>query len=257
MAMLEFEMIGGLNQTNLILSFALILVLMVVSRVRHILNEAGTWAAAALGLGVAIAGHWTWLLILLSFLVGGFSVTRWRYAEKLAKGFNEGLEGERDWTNVFANGGVPLLISVIALWTGDWQSLLPVFAASVAVAASDTFASEFGCLDNRVRMITTMKRCEPGVNGGFSPRGQLAAFVGAGSIALISATLGVLVGADALDHPIHFILGITAIGFIGCQVDSVLGAVLENRGYIGKGTVNALAISAGAVLAWFVLPMFG
>ena len=57
---MEFEMVGGIDQTNLVISFALILILMIVSRVRNILNEAGTWAAAALGLGVAIGGHWTW-----------------------------------------------------------------------------------------------------------------------------------------------------------------------------------------------------
>ena len=48
-------------------------------------------------------------------------------------------------------------------------------------------------------------------------------------------------------------LWVCLIGFLGCQVDSVLGAVLENRGYIGKGTVNALAIAAGALMASAVL----
>ena len=76
---MEFEMVGGMAQTNLVISFALILILMIVSRVRHILNETGTWAAAILGLGVAIAGHWTWLVILLGFLTAGFAATRWRY----------------------------------------------------------------------------------------------------------------------------------------------------------------------------------
>ncbi len=250
------EMVGGLKETNLMISIFLVLILMVVSRVRKVLNEAGTWAAAGLGLGVAIAGHWSWLIILLSFLTAGFAATKWRYSEKSEKGFNEGEDGERDWTNVIANGGIPLVISLIALYTENWQALLPVFAASVAVAASDTFASEFGCLEPRVWMITTMKKCEPGVNGGFSVKGQLAAFVGAGLIALIGAVLGVLLSADALDQPIHFVLGVTAIGFIGCQIDSVLGATLENRGLIGKGTVNALAIGCGAILAWYVLPIF-
>ena len=29
------------------------------------------------------------------------------------------------------------------------------------------------------------------------------------------------------------------IGWIGCQIDSLLGALLENRGFMTKGTVNA------------------
>ncbi len=253
--MMEFVMIGGLNQTNLIISLVLIGILMVVSRVRHILNEAGTWAAAILGVGVAIAGHWTWLVILLGFLTAGFAATRWRYDDKRAKGLHEGDEGERDWTNVVANGGIPLIVAILAIYTEDWENLLPVFAAAVAVAASDTFASEFGCLDERVYMITTMKKCEPGINGGFSPTGQLAAVSGALLIALIGTALGMFVGAEALKEPLEFIASITIIGFIVCQIDSLFGALLENRGYIGKGTVNTLAIASGALIACYFYPI--
>ena len=252
---MEFEMVGGLDQTNLAISFALVLILMIISRLRHILNEEGTWAAAVLGLGVAIAGHWSWLVILLSFLGSGFAATRWKYGEKVEKGLHEGAEGERGWTNVVANGGVPLLVSIIAAVKGDWETMFPVFAAAVAVAASDTFASEFGCLDERVYMITTMKRCEQGINGGFSPTGQLAAIIGGLLIAIISLGFGTMFGAEAVASPAEFILGITLNGFIGCQIDSVFGAVLENRGLIGKGTVNALAIGSGALIAACLHPI--
>ena len=252
---MEFEMVGGLDQANLAISFALVLILMIISRLRHILNEEGTWAAAVLGLGVAIAGHWSWLVILLSFLGSGFAATRWKYGEKVEKGLHEGAEGARGWTNVVANGGVPLLVSIIAAVTGDWETMFPVFAAAVAVAASDTFASEFGSLDERVYMITTMKRCEQGINGGFSPTGQLAAIIGGLLIAIISLGFGTMFGAEAVTSPAEFILGITLIGFIGCQIDSVFGAVLENRGLIGKGTVNALAIGSGALIAACLHPI--
>jgi len=230
---------------------------MVISRIRKILNESGTWAAAIMGLVVAIGGHWTWLVTLLAFLSAGFFVTRWRYDEKKEMGFNEGEDGERDWTNVISNGGVPMLISLYAFITEDWQELLPIFVASVAVATSDTFASEVGCLDKRVYMITTLKKCEPGLNGGFSPNGQIAALVGALLISLVATALGMLVGAEALSSPVEFIVSISIIGFLGCQVDSLLGALLENRGYIGKGTVNTLAIATGAIIACYFHPIIG
>ena len=51
---MDFEMVGGLDQTNIVISSTLILILMVISRVRNVLNESGTVAAAVLGLGVAI-----------------------------------------------------------------------------------------------------------------------------------------------------------------------------------------------------------
>ena len=210
-----------------------------------------------MGLVVAIGGHWTWLVTLLAFLSAGVFVTRWRYDEKKEMGFNEGEDGERDWTNVISNGGVPMLISLYAFITEDWQELLPIFVASVAVATSDTFASEVGCLDKRVYMITTLKKCEPGLNGGFSPNGQIAALVGALLISLVATALGMLVGAEALSSPVEFIVSISIIGFLGCQVDSLLGALLENRGYIGKGTVNTLAIATGAIIACYFHPIIG
>ena len=252
---MNLEMVGGFNQTNLLISVALVMILMVISRIRKILNESGTWAAAIMGLVVAIGGHWTWLVTLLAFLSAGFFVTRWRYDEKKEMGFNEGEDGERDWTNVISNGGVPMLISLYAFITEDWQELLPIFVASVAVATSDTFASEVGCLDKRVYMITTLKKCEPGLNGGFSPNGQIAALVGALLISLVATALGMLVGAEALSSPVEFIVSISIIGFLGCQVDSLLGALLENRGYIGKGTVNTLAIATGAIIACYFHPI--
>tara|TARA_B100000214_G_scaffold117491_1_gene82972 strand:- start:4424 stop:5191 length:768 start_codon:yes stop_codon:yes gene_type:complete len=254
---MNLEMVGGFNQTNLLISVALVMILMVISRIRKILNESGTWAAAIMGLVVAIGGHWTWLVTLLAFLSAGFFVTRWRYDEKKEMGFNEGEDGERDWTNVISNGGVPMLISLYAFMTEDWQELLPIFVASVAVATSDTFASEIGCLDNRVYMITTLKKCEPGLNGGFSPNGQIAALVGALLISLVATALGMLVSAEALSSPVEFIVSISIIGFLGCQVDSLLGALLENRGYIGKGTVNTLAIATGAIIACYFHPIIG
>ena len=46
---------------------------------------------------------------------------------------------------------------------------------------------------------------------------------------------------------------ITIVGWLGCQIDSVLGALLENRGLMTKGTVNAAAISVGIVLTYLLL----
>jgi uncharacterized membrane protein len=46
---------------------------------------------------------------------------------------------------------------------------------------------------------------------------------------------------------------VAGLGFLGCQIDSVLGAVLENRGLLNKGSVNALSIIAGVALMWFYL----
>ena len=46
---------------------------------------------------------------------------------------------------------------------------------------------------------------------------------------------------------------VAGLGFLGCQIDSVLGAVLENRGFLTKGSVNALSIIAGVALMWLYM----
>ena len=244
------EIVGGLDKTNLLVSVSLVAILTIVSKLRNILDGPGIATAIILGSIVGIMGHWTWLLILLGFLAAGSAATKWRWEEKSEKGFAESEDGHREWSNVVANGGVPGVIAIFAFFNESWDSLLPVYGAAIAVAAADTFASEFGCVDPRVRMITTMKRCEPGLNGGWSPNGQMAAFVGAILIALLTWSLGWILQGGTTDGAFTFIAVVTIIGWIGCQIDSVLGATLENRGLIGKGQVNALSIACGSLIAW-------
>ena len=102
-----------------------------------------------------------------------------------------------------------------------------MFSAAVAVAASDTFASEIGCMDDNVRMITTFKRCDAGINGGFSPSGQIAALVGSGLIGLLSfPALYLTTGTTDIQIGLTLSGAVIVIGWLGCQMDSLLGAVL-------------------------------
>ena len=166
---------GGFVSGNITVTSILIIGLIAASSKARILDSKGIIAAAMLGFLVGCLGHWTWLLLLLAFLLSSHIATKWRFEEKSALGLNESSDGHRGWINVAANGGMPALVAILAFALDDWENGLWMFGASVAVATSDTWASEIGSLDNRVRMITTMKPCKAGVNGGFSPNGQLAA----------------------------------------------------------------------------------
>ncbi len=234
----------GLTQGNLLVTISIVSVLILLSEKYRVLDRTGVYAAAALGITVGALGHWTWLVILLGFLGTAHKATKWRFEEKTAKGLSESSDGHRSWGNVVANGGLPGLVAIIAFFMDDHENGLWLFSAAVAVAAADTFASEIGCLDERVRMITTMKKCEPGLNGGFSPNGQIAALVGSSIIAAL---------AFLSEQNLELAGMIALIGWLGCQVDSVLGAVLENRGFMTKGTVNAGAITFGIIAMWWYL----
>ena len=246
-------LLEGINQGNLIITSIVILILVIASTKARFLDTAGVAAAVVIGLLVGLLGHWSWLLILLSFLVFSHLATKWKFEDKKSRNMAESDDRHRGWENVFANGGIPALIATIAFLNEEWEYGLWMFGAAVSVAAADTFASEFGCLDDNVRMITTLKKCEPGINGGFSKTGQIAAFCGALIIGLMTFSAWYVTNLDELiGDGISLMLAVLVIGWIGCQIDSFLGAWFENRGYLTKGGVNTLAITSGMLImfAW-------
>ena len=116
-----------------------------------------------------------------------------------------------------------------------------MFVSTITVAGADTIASEIGVRDDRVYMITTGKRVEPGINGGVSPLGTATSTVAS----LLIAILGWGVVTESLGW---MLLIPFAMGVLGNLLDSVFGAVLENPGYISKYTNNCSTALIGAVV---------
>lgn len=233
---------------SIIITSILVIGLVIAATRANILDKNGIIAATILGMAVGGLGGWYWLLTLLVFLLTSHKVTKYRFEEKKLRGMSESDDGHRGWQNVVANGGLAGLVALFSfIFGGELGAGYLVFATAVSVAAADTFASEVGCLDDRVRMITTMKKCEPGVNGGWSPSGQAAAFIGSLLIGIFSLPYLILIG-ESIAVSVFLIVG---VGWLGCQIDSILGATLENRGFLTKGSVNSLSITAGILIVAF------
>lgn len=225
--------------------------------VRDVLTWDGSVAAFAVGFLIGIFGDILWLFLLLLFLVTSFFATRYRFANKRRLGAQEGLRGERRATNVLANGLAPTVIAILS-----FAGLPPLpkevfgllFVSAIAVAASDTLASELGVLSPRTYLITTLERVRPGTNGGVSWLGQGAALVAALYTALMAwiflSVLPGILGQPATFPATPWLLAVpVVVGFLGCQMDSVVGATLEMRGWVSKKTTNLIATSVGALLA--------
>ena len=228
------------------ISIILVAALLLVSKLRDMLDSSGLLAAMVVGLTVSLLGHWTWLVILVVFLFVGSMATKWRFEEKRALSIQESNEGARGWRNVMANGAAASLVAALGWFgEGDWYFL--AVACSVSVALSDTLASEIGSLDPRTRSIITLEAVPPGTNGGMSPTGTAAALHGALLIAAVTVLLAPVYGEPMSATSIFVV--VTIVGWLGCQVDSILGELLENKGYIGKHTVNFLATLSGAAMA--------
>ena len=229
-----------------IISVVLVLALLLLSRVRDLLDNSGLFAATITGLTVSLLGHWTWLIALFIFLIIGSLATKWKLEEKKLLSLEEANEGLRSWKNVLANGGAVSLMAVYNFISPGEEWIYFAAIASISVALSDTLASEIGSLDTRTRSITTLQSVPAGTNGGMSPTGTVAALIGA----IIISIIGVIFSPeDSTINDINLLLMLTLIGWLGCQVDSLLGALLENRGYLGKHSVNFLATFSGSILA--------
>ncbi len=228
---------------------------------KEVLTLDGTIAAFFVGLVIGVFGDVTWLLLLLFFLLSSFIATRYRFALKEAMGVQEGKKGERRASNVLANGVAPMAAAVLSFAA---PGVLPrpasgvIFLSALAVAGSDTLASEIGVLSPHAYLITTFKRVTPGTDGGISALGQLCALLAAVYTALFGwLVLGLFAQSYALDPTVPveggFLIVPALIGFVGCQLDSVVGATLERRGLVNKKTTNLIATCAGAVLAYAAL----
>jgi len=236
----------------------------VASYTRKIFDLSGSLSAFVVGMVIGICGNWLWLLLLMIFLVSSFFATKYRFEWKRSQGFQEGTKGERSWRNVAANGAIPTLIAFASfvaeaaapsstgtsgIFPKDIASFL--FVSAIAVAASDTAASEIGIVDPRVYLITTFERTKRGTDGGISLTGQFAAFVAAAYTSVIAYVLFAFLNKGLLAGPATLFVPMLC-GFLGCQIDSVIGATLERDGKIGKLGNNFSSIGLGTLIAFLL-----
>ncbi len=111
--------------------------------------------------------------------------------------------------------------------------------AAMAEAAADTVSSEIGqVFGGRPRMITNLQIVEPGRDGAVSLMGTLA-----GSLA---AAIVAGVGTLALRGDARVFAASCAGGLFGLLFDSLLGATLEQFGWLNNDAVNFLSTAAAA-----------
>lgn len=215
--------------------------------------------AAAFGIVIVLFAGFPYLALLVLFVAASALATRYRFDEKKRQALQEGRSGERGVSNVVAHIVLPTAIAVAGgvsppVLSSNATPLL--FASALSFGASDTFASEFGVLAGRAKSILTGREVPPGTNGGVSRFGQLFAIVGAVTTALVGLLL-FWVFHNPLPNPILFTVVVAGTGFVGCQVDSILGELFENRGQLSKGSTNFLGMLSSAVIAAGVLSFVG
>ncbi|WP_099210517.1 DUF92 domain-containing protein [Thermococcus henrietii] len=204
------------------------------------LDGKGAFSAALLGLAVIELGGIYPFLALLAFVVLGVLATKYRYDEKRKKGVAQSNGGIRSWGNVIGNGLAVVLFLVL-----EKLSMMDTFWAAtfsaIATVNGDTLASELGKVFGRKpRLITNFRPAKPGTNGAISLPGELFALLGCLVIALFALPLTA--------HKTQMLLAVVLGGFVGVNLDSLIGATLENRGITDNNSTNFLAALMGGLI---------
>lgn len=202
----------------------------------HALDRSGAVAAGLLGTVVFGLAGGGWALVMLTFFITSSLLSKVFRARKAAVGRDFAKGSNRDAWQVLANGGVAglgALAYVIVRQLLPASELLPLlwvgFAASLAGANADTWATELGVLNPRQPvLLTTLRRVPQGTSGGVSLVGTLAALAGSALVGGMAVWASWLGWAPAIEGAAwHVFLVIAVAGLWGSLVDSLLGATLQ------------------------------
>ena len=124
--------------------------------------------------------------------------------------------------------------------------LFTIALAALAEAAADTASSEFGqVFGGSPRMITTLRKVQPGTDGAITIAGTLAGIIAAAAVAAA--------GTWALSGDSTMLWLSCAGGVFGLLFDSFLGATLEKIGWLNNDAVNFLSTASAAIFAIAIL----
>ncbi len=203
---------------------------------KELLDLKGSIASFIIG-WVSLYSGLMYFIAFLMFMTIGSIASKFRTKTKKEEGV---IQVTRGLGNVLGNGLIPFLFILIEIYTQK-HVYLAGFFGSIATANADTLASEIGMLSNKKpRLITNLKKVEPGTNGAITILGELSALGGAIIISIIPLFF--------LSN-LAFIVALSSLlaGFIGSNFDSVIGAVAERKGVIGNNGTNFLAVLSGSV----------
>jgi len=152
-------------------------------------------------------------------------------------------QSPRNWRNAVANAGIATILGIATI-VGVTPRVRSIFAAmiaaSLAATLSDTLSHELGVtFGGTPRLITSFRKVTPGINGGVSAFGSFVALLTAFVFSGIAAALGLIPPKEILA------VGLSAI--VGNLVDSILGATVERRGWIGNNLVNFACVLSASI----------
>jgi len=182
------------------------------------LSISGMLSAIIMGTCFVVFGEPVWFALLIVFFVSSSLWSKWRKSSHAKQSAEQLYEkgGQRDAGQVWANGGIGLLLCLLYAFTSQ-QGLIFAYIGVMASVTADTWATEIGALSKRQpRSIITLRPVRAGTSGGVTGLGLMASTAG-----------GLLIGGTAylLDETLVHAIWIGAFtGLLGSLADSWIGA---------------------------------
>ena len=233
------------------LDFSVALGLPIFIAIRGLKKKSLTVSGAALGVFLAffsILCHWSYLTALMSFFLTSSKATRYKSeVKRLIEGENFKQGGQRNWIQVFCNGGVAFLITLMHLVCVGPGRDLPIdfsvnyrasylgsaYLGAMAACNGDTWASELGSVwcKSDPYLITTLQKVPKGTNGGVSPAGLVFSFFGGMTVGLAYYLPLYFLHGDLPAKQLYVVVLGGLCGLLGSLIDSWMGATLQFSGF--------------------------
>ncbi|NXG80267.1 TMM19 protein, partial [Baryphthengus martii] len=214
---------------------------------RKSLDHSGALGGLVVGFILTVANY-SFFTSLLVFFVTSSKLTKWKkdIKKKIDSEYKEG--GQRNWVQVFCNGGIPTELAVLYMiengpgemaidfskqYTASWMCLS--ILGALASSAGDTWASEIGSVmsKSKPRLITTWEKVPVGTNGAVTFVGLLSSLLGGMAVGIAYFITQLLFVTDldvsAPQWPLIVFGG--AAGLLGSVIDSYLGATMQYSGF--------------------------
>lgn len=214
---------------DLLMGFLLSFIIAALAYKKSSLSKSGFLAALIVGTLLYFFGTVVAWGLLMVFFISSSLLTKIKENEKSSLDYAESKGGRRDAVQVLANGFLPVFFAGIFYFSQN-SVFLVLSAQAIAVSQADTWASELGSImQGKTVLITTFKKVPRGVNGGVSLSGSLFALLGASIIGLSFVLFTLRDTTPFIFSNIEIISILTLGGFLGCMLDSYLGATLQAR----------------------------
>ena len=182
-----------------------------------VLSISGYFGSITLGALIVLFGNIIqFILLALFFILSSLlNLILKKYTARKSKNSN------RNILQVVCNGGVAIFICIYEYFNPNPVNIY-LYAATVAAAMSDTWATEFGKLsESKPISITSFRPIEHGLSGGITMVGIFGSILGASIVGLATY---ILVKSELI-----LIFGIIFTAFLSALLDSLIGDKLQGK----------------------------